>query len=308
MIRLRQLQLLSQAVDNGLNLSSTARNGFTSQPSVSRHLLALEAELGVPVFVRSGRRICGLTGAGQAVLGTARRVLGELDALGELAQDSPAARRGTMTIAASHSYARYVLPSVVRRFMAEYPEVRLVLRQGEPRQLVDWVAAGEADLAICADTGELRDGLVAFAFTRHERVVITLAGHRLGRRARPTLRALARERLITYDARFALHRRILEAFAAEGLEPNIVLTATDVDVMKAYVRSGLGIAIVASIAWCPEEEPDLHAVSASHLFAPATIKVVLRRGGFLRGFVFAFIASFAPQLRRERIQRALSGS
>jgi len=307
MTRLRQLQLLSQAVDNGFNLSSTARNGFTSQPSVSRHLLALEEALGVAVFVRSRRRICGLTSAGREVLETARRVLHELESLGELARDEPASQRGTITIAASHSYARYVLPSVVRTFMAEFPSVRLVLRQGDPQQLVDWVAAGEADLAICAETGEPRDGLVSFTCNQHERVVITPAGHPLGRRRRMTLQALARERLITYDAKFSLHRRIVEAFETEGLEANIVLTATDVDVMKAYVRSGLGIAIVASIAWSPEEDTDLRAVSASHLFAPATIKVVLRKGSFVRSFVFAFISSFAPQLRRDRIQQALSG-
>lgn len=307
MTRLRQLQLLCQAVDNGLNLSSTARNGFTSQPSVSRHLQALEDELGVPVFVRSRRRICGLTSAGREVLETARRVLHELESLGELAHDAPAAQRGTITIAASHSYARYVLPTVVRTFMAAYPDVRLVLRQGDPQQLVDWVAAGEADLAICAETGAPREGLVSFTCNQHERVVVMPAGHRLARRRRVTLQELGRERLITYDAKFSLHRRIVEAFRAEGLEANIVLTATDVDVMKTYVRSGLGIAIVASIAWMPEEDTDLHAISASHLFAPATIKVVLRKGAFLRSFVFAFIASFAPQLRRDRIQRALSG-
>jgi len=306
-MRMHQLKLLCQAVDCDLNLSSTARSAHISQPSVSRHLQALEEELGVAVFVRTRRRLCGLTSTGQQVLELARRILRDLDAVEAIGRDAVGAQLGTITIAASHTYARYALPGVIRTFMALHPNVRLVLRQGDPLQILHWADSGEADLAICAETESCPRDLALFNCSRHGRVILMPRDHPLGRSRRPSLQQLAGERLITYDANFTLHRRIVATFEAAGLAPDIVLTATDVDVMKAYVRSGMGIAVMAALAYSRDDDRDLLAVDASHLFEPAAINVVLHRGRVPRPFVFDFIALFAPALRRETMQRVLAG-
>jgi LysR family cys regulon transcriptional activator len=194
---------------------------------------------------------------------------------------------------------------VVKAFMARHPKVRLVLRQGDPQQIMHWAASGEADIAICAERNERPTDLVFFSCNRHERVILTPHAHPLCRSRRPTLEQLSRYPLITYDAQFAIYRKIVERFDDAGLTPNIVLTATDVDVMKTYVRSGLGVAIVASVAYSAAEDRQLKAINANHLFEPTTIKLGVRKATFLRPFVYDFIESFAPNLKREDIQRAL---
>jgi len=304
-MNIRQLQLLSQVVECNLNISRAARAAHTTQPSVSRHLQALETQLGVQLFVRSKRKISGLTSTGRQVLDSARHVLHELDTLSQLGKKNTRDQQGSITIAASHTYARYSLPPVVRTFMERYPKVRLVLRQGDPQQIMNWASTGEADLAICAEPNERPKALAFFSCNRHERVILTSAGHALTKIKRPTLEQLGRHRLITYDSQFAIHRKIMEAFESKGLSPNIVLTATDVDVMKTYVKGGLGVAIVASLAYSRTEDPGLRAISANHLFEPTTIKLGVRKGAFLRSFVYDFIEMFSPALPREHVQRAL---
>ena len=305
-MRLRQLQLFSQAVDCGLNISLTARRAHTSQPSVSRHLQSLEKQIGTPIFVRSKRKISGLTSTGREVLDYAKRVLHDIDTIGELGKNSEASQQGSITIAASHTYARYALPDVIRTFMARYPKVRLVLRQGDPQQIMTWASNGDADLAICAEAEDRPKDLVFFSCNQHERIILAPRNHPLAKVRKPTLHQLSQYSLITYDAKFAIYWRILEVFEAKGLSPNIVLTATDVDVMKTYVRSGLGIAVVASLAYSKAEDTTLVAISANHLFEPVAIKIGLRKGAFLRSFVYDFIEIFAPALRREKIQLALA--
>lgn len=303
-MNLKQLRLLAQAAECDLNISRTARRAHTSQPSVSRHLQALEAQLGVRIFIRRKRKVMGLTDTGRRVLQSARRVLHEIEAMNELSAKA-ATDHGSITVAASHTYARYSLPAVVRTFMQRYPNVRFVLRQGDPQQIVTWAATGAVDVAICAEPEDPPRDLAFFSCGGHERLILTPTGHPLGRLKKPTLRQISGYPLITYDSQFAIHRTILGAFEAAGLTPNIVLTATDVDVMKTYVKCGLGIAVVPSLAYTRTEDRGLVAINANHLFEPTTMRVALRRDTYLRPFVYDFIELFAPGLRRSQIQSAL---
>lgn len=304
-MNLRQLQLLLQVVDCNLNVSAAARASHTTQPSVSRHLQALEKRLGIRIFVRSRRRITGLTGVGRQVVDSARRVMHAAKSLEALGRHTGRQQRGTITIAASHTYARYSLPHIVCAFMRRHPKVRLVLRQGDPQQIMAWASSGEADVAICAEPNGRSKDLVFFSCNRHDRVILVPPGHPLARMKRPTLKQLSAYPLITYDAQFAIHRKILEAFEAHALMPNIVLTATDVDVMKTYVKCGMGVAVVASLAYSPAEDRELQAIAANHLFEPTTIKLGVRKAAFLAPFVYDFIEAFSPSLKREHIEAAL---
>ena len=304
-MNIRQLQLLSQVVDCDLNISRAARMAHTSQPSVSRHLQALESQLGIRIFVRNKRKVEGLTTTGHQVLESARRILYEVESLNELGKASDTDQHGSITIGASHTYARYALPTVVRAFMQRYPHVRLVLRQGDPQQILNWASAGATDIAVCAEPNDRPKSIIFFSCNRHERLILTPRGHPLVKLKKPTLRQLSDHPIITYDSQFAIHKSIVRAFEAQGLEPNIVLTATDVDVMKTYVKCGLGVAVVASLAYNEGDDLDLVAINANHLFEPTTIKLGVRKGAFLRSYVFDFIELFAPQLNRDQIQRAL---
>lgn len=304
-MNLRHLQLFCEVVNTNLNISAAAKALHTSQPSVSRHLLALEHELGVALFVRSKKRILSLTGPGEVVLESARRVLFEIENINQAGNVHGKGKRGNLVVAASHTHARYSLPKVVRAFIAQYPNVRLVLRQGDPHQIAEWVASGNADIGICAEPLERPKDIMFFPCHKHHRIILTPLDHPLAAIKKPSLAQLSRYPLITYEAPFTVHRRIVEAFESKGLSPNFVLTATDVDVMKTYVKAGLGLAIVASLAHNAEEDMGLVAISASHLFKPDLIKIALRKGTYQRSYTYDFIELFSPTLKREQLQAML---
>lgn len=304
-MNLRHLQLYCQVVDSGLNISAAAKALHTSQPSVSRHLQALEESLGVSLFVRARKRILGLTGAGEDVLASARRMLLELDHIAQVGKHRGQENSGNLVVVASHTHARYSLPKVVQAFIRKYPKVRLVLRQGDPHQIAAWLAAGNADIGICAEPLERPPEILFYPCHKHHRIILAPPDHPLTRHKKPTLAQLAKYPLITYEAPFTVHRRIVEAFALKGLTPDFVLTATDVDVMKTYVKSGLGIAIVASLAYDVKEDAGLVAIAASHLFKPDVIKVALRKDTYLRSYAYDFIELFSPTLKRSQIQKTL---
>jgi LysR family cys regulon transcriptional activator len=304
-MNLRHLQLFCEVVNANLNISAAAKALHTSQPSVSRHMLALESELDVALFVRSKKRILGLTGPGEAVLESARKVLFEIENISQAGKVHGKEKRGNLIVAASHTHARYSLPKVVSAFIAQYPNVRLVLRQGDPHQIATWVASGNADIGICAEPVERPKDIMFFPCHKHHRIILAPKDHPLASVKKPTLSQLAKHPLITYEAPFTVHRRILEAFENKGLSPNFVLTATDVDVMKTYVRAGLGLAIVASLAHNSKDDSDLVAIEASHLFKPDVIKIALRKGTYQRSYTYDFIELFAPSLAREQIQGML---
>ena len=306
-MKLQQLRYLREVAKRGLNLSEAAESLHTSQPGISKQIRQLEDELGLQVFVRQGKRLAALTPAGEIVVATARRALREITNLKRVADEFRAEDTGTLAIATTHTQDRYVLPKVLSQFAARYPKVRLVLHQGNPRQVAEQTAAGEVDLGIATEALAEYPELITLPCYRWNRCVIVPKGHPLARQKPLTLEALSRYPIITYDFAFTGRSVINAAFVARNLEYNVVLTALDADVIKTYVELGMGVGIVAQMAYDPAKDGAFECLDASHLFAASTTRLALRRGVFLRGYAYAFIALFAPQYGRAAIDAALAG-
>ena len=307
-MNLQQLKYLCAIVDNGLNVSEAAEALYTSQPGISKQIRQLEDELGLLVFVRQGKRLAALTPAGDIVVATARRALREIANLKRVADEFRSEDTGVLAIATTHTQARYVLPPVLAQFAARFPKVRLVLHQGNPVQVAEQTLAGEVDVGIATEALGDYPELVALPCHRWNRGVLVPRGHPLGAVRPLTLEALAQHPIVTYDFAFTGRSAINAAFAAKGLEPNIVLTALDSDVIKTYVELGMGIGIVAQMAYDRAKDPGFEMLDASHLFAASTTRLALRKGVFLRGFVYDFIGLFASQYTRAAVDAALEGS
>jgi LysR family cys regulon transcriptional activator len=306
-VNLQQIRYLCAVVDNGMNVSEAAEALFTSQPGISKQIRQLEDELGLQIFVRQGKRLAALTPAGAIVVETARRAQRELLNLKRIADEFRAEDTGTLSIATTHTQARYVLPKVLSAFAARFPNVRLELHQGNPRQVADQTAAGEADIGIATETLADDPDLITLPCYQWNRCVIVPKGHPLARVQPLTLEALAQQPIITYDFSFTGRSAINAAFAARQLTPNVVLTALDTDVIKTYVELGMGVGIVAQMAYDPAKDTAFECIDASHLFATSTTRLALRRGVFLRGYTYAFIALFAPQYNKTVVDAALAG-
>lgn len=304
-MRLEQLRALCEIVAQGYSVSRAARALDAPQPGVSRHLRALERELGVDIFRRNRKRLLGLTAPGAAIVKVARRMLEDAQMLGKIGREFSASDSGNLTVATTHTQSRYALPSVIRRFSARYPKVRLMLRQGNPAEIVELVRTGEADLCIGSESAEVSDDLLFFACYELERIVLTPPRHALLRERRLSLEALARYPIITYDPPFIGRSKLVHAFESRGLSPNIALSATDTDVIKSYVELGLGIAIVARLAFDPARDRKLRAIDAGHLFESNTIHLGVRRNDYLRSYMYDFIEMIAPRLRRQVVEKAL---
>ena len=305
---LQQLRYLCAIVDHGLNVSGTAHALATSQPGISKQVRQLEDELGLKVFVRQGKRLASLTPAGSVVVATARKALSEIGNLTRVADEYRREDAGTLAIATTHTQARYVLPRVLHAFSVRYPKVRVVLHQGNPRQVAEYTLAGETDVGIATEALADYPELVTLPCYTWNRIVLVPRAHPLAKlKGRLTLEALVRHPIVTYDFSFTGRSQINAAFAARGLEPNVVLTALDADVIKTYVELGTGVGIVAQMAWDPVRDKGLVKLDASHLFAPSTTRLALRRNVFLRGYVYAFIALFAPKYDRAAVDAALAG-
>jgi LysR family cys regulon transcriptional activator len=304
---LQQLRYLCEVAKQGLNISAAAAALHTSQPGISKQIKLLEDELGVTVYIRNGKRITGITTEGQAVLAAAERMVREADNLRSLGKELRTPDEGLLTIATTHTQARYVLPPVVRRFSDRYPAVKLILHQGNPEQVAEAVASGEADLAIATEAVAANPALLTLPCYQWNRSVVVPPGHALLAHTPLTLHALAQYPLITYDFSFTGRAKVNEAFEALGLTANVVLTALDSDVIKTYVELGLGVGILASMAFDPARDPNLRAIDAGHLFQPSITRVALRRGHYLRAFHYHFIELFAPQLTPSVVQQALLG-
>ena len=307
-MNLQQLRYLCAIVDNGLNVSDAAESLFTSQPGVSKQVRQLEDELGVQVFVRAGKRLASVTPAGEAVIAAARRALKEIENLKSVGAEYKSEDEGTLAIATTHTQARYVLPRVVRDFSGRYPKVKLELHQGNPMQVALQTAQGDADVGIATEALASFPDLVTLPCYQWNRCVLVPRGHPLAKTRLLTLGALARYPIITYDFAFTGRSQINAAFDAEGLAPKVVLTALDSDVIKTYVELGMGVGIIAEMAFDPARDTAFERLDAGHLFAPSTTRLALRRGIFLRGYVYDFIALFAPALDRATVDAALSES
>jgi len=306
-VNLQQLRYLCAVVDHGLNVSVAADALFTSQPGISKQIRQLEDELGVPIFIRQGKRLAALTAGGEVIVATARRALQELNNLKRVGAEFKSEDTGALAIATTHTQARYVLPPVLKRFAERYPKVRLLLHQGNPAQVAEQTERADVDVGIATEALADYPGLVSLPCYTWNRCVLVPKGHPLGKFRPLTLEALARYPIVTYDFSFTGRSQINAAFAAKGIEPNVVLTALDSDVIKTYVELGLGVGIIAQMAYDPARDTQFDKLDAAHLFAASTTRLALRRGVYLRGFVYEFITLFAPQFDRSAIDAALQG-
>ncbi|MGB8711867.1 MAG: HTH-type transcriptional regulator CysB [Onishia taeanensis] len=305
-MKLQQLRYIWEVTRHNLNVSATAQSLFTSQPGISKQIRLLEDELGVEIFARSGKHLTRVTPAGRAIIDLAGQVLRTTDNIKQVAQEHSNERRGSLSIATTHTQARYALPPVIGEFTRKYPEVALHMQQGTPKQIAEMVSEGQADFAICTESLELFNDLVLLPCYRWNRCVLVPKGHPLAEAGKLTLEGLAEYPLVTYVFGFTGRSQLDDAFRAQDLTPNVVLTAADADVIKTYVRLGLGVGIVAHMAVDPETDGDLVALDASHLFESSTTKIGIRRGTFMRGFMFDFVQGFAPHLDRDLVEAALA--
>jgi LysR family cys regulon transcriptional activator len=304
-VNFHQLQYAVAIARNGLSVTQAASVLGTSQPAISRALKALERELGFDLFVREGRAFSRVTPQGAKVLEYAARALAEIDSLSAIAADLNQDRRGTLSIATTHTQARYVLPNVVRSFRERYPEVELHLHQGTSEQIAEMVSADRVQLAIATGSEGLFPGMVLLPVYRWYRQIIVPRTHPLARLEKVALKDIAGYPLITYVFSFSGSSSLHTVFAREGLTPKLALTARDSDVIKTYVRLGLGVGIVASVAIEPEHDTDLAVVDASSLFPIHTTWVGFRRGTLLRNFAYDFMQLFGPHLTRRLVDRAI---
>jgi LysR family cys regulon transcriptional activator len=307
-MKLHQLRYLAAVAQTGLNITAAAEKLHTSQPGVSKQIKLLEDELGFQIFVRDGRNLTRVTPAGQQVIDRAIRILREVQNIKRLSDDLKDEERGTLSIATTHTQARYVLPEVIKQFRERYPEVRLHLHQGTSEQIAEMAALDRIDFAIATGSQSLFDGFSLLPCYKWHRHVVVPPNHPLARTKKLTLRQLAAHPIITYVFSFSGPSSLHDIFAREGLVPNVVLTARDADVIKTYVRLGLGVGIVASMAIGEHEDADLVHIDTSDLFPAHTTWIGFRRGGLLRKFQLDFIQLFAPHLTRRLIERAASAS
>jgi LysR family cys regulon transcriptional activator len=304
-MKLQQLRYVVEIVRQGNHLSAAAEVVHASQPGVSRHIQRLEAELGFDIFVRTRNRIVGLTEPGKKVLEIGRRVVNDIAALQALKEEVNSSKKGALVIATTHTQARYVLPKVIQRFVKKYPDVQLILKQGDPEHICGLVDSGEADLAIGTETAKPYPHLVQLPWLEITRSVVAKAGHPILSDEPLTLAKLAEYPIITYDPRYSGRRKVLSAFKNAGIEPKVVLSAVDADVSKTYVELGLGIAILSTVSFDPVRDKGLGARDASMLFASSTTYLTLRANAFLRAFAFQFIRSLAPHLTPSVVREAL---
>ncbi|QJD58574.1 HTH-type transcriptional regulator CysB [Pseudomonas sp. gcc21] len=304
-MKLQQLRYIWEVAHHDLNVSATAQSLYTSQPGISKQIRLLEDELGVEVFSRSGKHLTRVTPAGERIIATAGEILRKCESIKQIAQEFSNERKGTLTLATTHTQARYALPPVISGFIKRYPDVALHMNQGTPVQICEMTVNGTADFAIATEALELFSDMVMMPCYRWNRCVIVPKGHPLADIGELTLEALAEHPLVTYVFGFTGRSKLDEAFSNKGLEAKVIFTAADADVIKTYVRLGLGVGILAGMAVDPEQDADLVRIDASKLFESSVTKIGFRKGTFLRGFMYDFIEAFAPHLTRERVEQAL---
>ena len=306
-MKLQQLRYLCEVAKRGLSVSDAAIALHTSQPGVSKQIRLLEEELGVEMLVRSGKRVVALTEPGRAIIEVAERVLREAANLKRVAEDYHGEDTGTFTIATTHTQARYSLPNVIKQFSERYPKVKLTLHQGNPGQIAKEVMAGKADLGIATESLADVAELMSLPCYDWHHCLVTPLDHPLLQQGSISLFDVGRYPIITYDTAFAGRSKINRAFEQQGVTPNIILSALDADVIKAYVALGLGIGIVAKMAFEPERDTGLRMIEIDDLFPLNTTRIAFRRDGYLRRYVYEFIELFAPHLTREVVERSRTG-
>ncbi|MCH8500581.1 MAG: HTH-type transcriptional regulator CysB [Aliidiomarina sp.] len=305
-MKLQQLRYIVEVLNNKLNVSATAEALYTSQPGISKQVRMLEDELGIQIFGRSGKHLTHVTPAGEEVIHIARDILTRVEGIKSVAAEHTQPNQGHLNIATTHTQARYALPHVIRGFMEKYPNVSLHMHQGSPEQISAFAASGKADFAIATEALHLYQDLIMLPCYHWNRSILVPPGHPLAQHTKVTIEQLAEYPLVTYVHGFTGRSRLDQAFNQAGLQPKIVFTATDADVIKTYVRMGLGIGVIATMAYEEQKDSDLVALPADHLFKPSTTKIGFRRGVFLRSYMYDFMERFAPHLERRVVDEAVA--
>ena len=307
-MKIQQLKYICEVANHDLNVSATAESLFTSQPGISKQIRMLEDELDVQIFQRNGKHLTEITPAGRVIIDMAEEILDKVEAVKRVANDFSDKRHGSLSIATTHTQARYVLPIIIQDFIKLYPDVSLHMHQGTPVQISELASKGAVDFAIATEALELFDNLVMMPCYRWNRSVIVAREHPLANETSLTLETLARYPIVTYVFGFTGRSQLDQAFRKSGLTPKVVFTASDADVIKTYVKMNLGVGIVASMAYDPDIDSELIAIDASHLFEPSVTRIGFRRGTFLRTYMYEFLKLFAPHLTEELVQLSLQTS
>ncbi len=307
-MKLHQLRYLHEVARQGLNITSAAEALFTSQPGVSKQIQLFEDELGLQVFQRNGKRLTGITEPGAQVLALAAKVILNVENIKRVGEEFSNVETGTLTIATTHTQARYKLPEAVKKFMSNYPQVKLNIHQGNPTQVAEQVASGDADIGIATESISDYDSLLCLPCYQWNRCVVVPHGHPLLSDGVLTLEKLAAYPLITYDFGFTGGTLVSKVFSDANLSPNVVLTAIDAEVIKSYVTLGLGVGLLANMAYDPERDAHLVRLDVSHLFPDSTTYLGVRKDAFLRGYMYGFIELIAPHFNRHAVDDALKAS
>jgi len=303
-MKLQQLRYIWEVAHHDLNVSATAQSLYTSQPGISKQIRLLEDELGVEIFARSGKHLTHVTPAGEAILRAAEEVLFKVKSIRQVAEEFADEKKGSLSIATTHTQARYALPATIKDFITQYPDVSLHMHQGTPMQISEMASDGTVDFAIATEALELFANLIMMPCYRWNRCILVPKNHPLAQLSELTLEDVAAHPIVTYVFGFTGRSKLDDAFMARGLVPKVVFTATDADVIKTYVRLGLGIGIIAAMAHDRKIDSDLVALDASHLFASSVTQIGCRRDTFLRGYMYEFIEQFAPHLSRDVVTDA----
>ena len=305
-MKLQQLRYICEVANHNLNVSATASSLYTSQPGISKQIRLLEDELGVEIFTRSGKHLTRVTPTGQQILTIANEILRQVDNIKQLTHEHNSPESGNLSVATTHTQARYALPQDIQGFIEKYPSVTLHLHQGIPIQISEKAADGSVDFAIATEALELFSDLIMMPCYRWNRCVVVPQDHPLAAIDRLTLEDIAKYPIVTYVFGFTGRSKLDEAFTEQGLNAKVVFTATDADVIKTYVRLGLGIGIVAHMAYDQTIDHDLVAIEVDHLFESSITSIGFRKGTYLRGYMYDFISGFAPHLTRDVIDRVIS--
>ena len=304
-MKLQQLRYIWEVAKHDLNVSATAESLFTSQPGISKQIRLLEDELGLQIFARSGKHLTEVTPGGKDILELAGKILGEVENIRRVSAEHNDDSKGSLTIATTHTQARYALPEVITNFIEKYPDVSLHMQQGTPMQISELAANRKVDFAIATEALELFSDLIMLPCYRWNRSIVVPKDHPLTKLDQLTLEDVAKYPIVTYVFGFTGRSHLDSAFSEKGLQPKVVFTAVDADVIKTYVRLGLGIGIIASMAYDPVVDSELVALDASHLFQTEITQIGFRKSAFLRGYMYDFISQFAPHLTREIVEQAM---
>jgi LysR family cys regulon transcriptional activator len=299
-MNLHQFRFVREAVRQNFNLTSAAKSLFTSQPGVSKAIIELEDELG------HGKRIRSLTEPGKRILTSIERILEEVETLKRVGKDFASQDQGSFVIATTHTQARYALPKVLTEFTKRFPKVRVSIQQGSPTQIAELLAHDRADIAIATEGIANTPGILALPGYQWQHVVMVPLSHPLLNQANVTLEEIAKYPLITYDRAFAGRSKIDAAFAQRNLSPDIILEAIDADVIKTYVETGMGIGIVAGLAYDMDRDRNLRVIPVGHLFGNNVTRLGVKQGAYLRSFVYTFIELFSPTLTRKIVEQAMN--